>query len=472
MIQRFPFSATYWTGHQPEAVAVHAGKQFRFDLDAISGLHLGEPSAHLVDLLRIASSIYVVDRLVKRRMPSGAKRSSRAIGLNISVLDPSFWSGPEIRDALTEAVDFVSGDFWDVEFTQDIAPFERARRLLPDCYEGESPLICLYSGGLDSAAGLAARINENPDRPVIPVTVWHQPRQRHLLRKQYALMKNRFPTLIDPLIVKIAMSWTTGLEKKQQEQSQRGRSFLFLAVGAIAAIMQGQKSVELFESGIGAINLPLMSGMVGSKATRSSHPEFLRLMSRLVSLVADREFEFTLPFFGNTKGEVTRRLSDLDLQELAILTASCVGFPLRQSKAKQCGICPACIFRRQALHVGGIREPDFAYLYDFLAPPFVFEPVPNDRLDYLKAFLMQVAQLNNLDFGGRLPQAFERHVFSTRVLQHGESQKGLINLLARYRDEWMALAAYARRYGHGWARWITPQELHGRQNQGVTYASA
>ena len=32
--------------------------------------------------------------------------------------------------------------------------------------------------------------------------------------------------------------------------------------------------------------------------------------------------------------------------------------------------------------------------------------------------------------------------------------------------------AYARRYGHGWARWLTPQELHGRQNQGVTYASA
>jgi hypothetical protein len=146
--------------------------------------------------------------------------------------------------------------------------------------------------------------------------------------------------------------------------------------------MQGQRSVELFESGIGAINLPLMAGMVGSKATRSSHPEFLRLMSRLVSLVADTEIEFSLPFFSKTKGEVTKKLAELGLQELAVLTASCVGFPLRNSKAKQCGVCPACVFRRQAMQVAGIPEPVQSYEHDFFDPPFLSEPVSIERLSF------------------------------------------------------------------------------------------
>jgi 7-cyano-7-deazaguanine synthase in queuosine biosynthesis len=471
MIQRFPFSASYWTGHQDRVVELRAGKQFRFDLDAMSRFSLGEPPSRLVDLLRIASSIYVVDRLVKRHTQNGPNHPSRALGLRVSVLDQAFWNRPEVRDALGEAVDFVSGDFWDIDFAQDSSSFSRIQRLLPNPSEGETPLLCLYSGGLDSAAGLVSRIAENPDRSVIPVTVWHQPRQRHLLKQQYDILRGRFQTQIDPLIVKVAMGWTTGLEKKQQEQSQRGRSFLFLAIGAIAAIMQGQHSVELFESGIGAINLPLMAGMVSSKATRSSHPEFLRLMSRLVSLVADTEIEFSLPFFSNTKGEVTKKLAELGLQDLAVLTASCVGYPLRHSKAKQCGVCPACLFRRQAMHVAGIPEPDHSYKHDLFAPPFLFEPVSLERLNYLKAFLMQVAQLNNVEHGEQLPRAFERHVVGTGILQRGQSQKGLIDLLVRYRDEWMTIATHARRYGHGWARWLAPQQSQGRE-QGVTYASA
>jgi hypothetical protein len=292
-----------------------------------------------------------------------------------------------------------------------------------------------------------------------------------MVRRQYGVFHDRLHSQITPLIVKVAMIWSSDIDRKQEERSQRCRSFLFAALGAITAIRHGQKSIEMFESGVGAINLPLMAGMVGSKATRSSHPEFLRLMSRLASLVAENETEFRLPFFEQTKGQVVKKLADLNLQELANMTASCVGFPLRHSQAKQCGVCPACLFRRQAMQVAGIVEPDHSYKYDIFDLS-QSESIPADQFKYVKAFLMQVAQLDGVETGETLPRAFERHVLSTNILQRGQSQKGVIELLARYRDEWVAIASNARRNGNAWAKWLSPQQPQERQEQGVTYASA
>ena len=119
----------------------------------------------------------------------------------------------------------------------------------------------------------------------------------------------------------------------------------------------------------------------------------------------------------------------------------------------------------------GIIEPDHSYKYDIFDPP-QDTPLLVDRLKYLKAFLMQVAQLNDVEMNDRLPRAFERHILSTGILQRGQSQKGVINLLARYRDEWTAIAVHAGKNGHAWAKWLAPQQPQVRQEQGVTYASA
>jgi hypothetical protein len=120
--------------------------------------------------------------------------------------------------------------------------------------------------------------------------------------------------------------------------------------------------------------------------------------------------------------------------------------------------------------VAGISEPNGSYLYDIFGPPSELESIPTNRLKYLKAFLMQVAQLTNVELNDRLPRAFERHVLSTGILQRGQPQKGLIDLLARYREEWTVIASHARRNGHAWAKWLAPQP-QSRQEQ-VTYASA
>lgn len=470
--QRFPFALSYWTGDRAETTTLRAGEQFRFDLDAVNNFCLGGLPRRLVDLLRIASAVYVVDRLVKRRPKNGPKPAARTIGLKIGVLDDSLWNRSDVRDCLHDTLEFVTGDLWDIEFERDSQEYKWPTRFLPFSKTDGSPLVCLYSSGLDSGAGLVARMNENPSRPVIPVTVWHQPRQQHLVKLQYAFLREHyrnkgFSTQIEPLIVKVAMMWPSVAEKKQQESSQRGRSFLFTALGAITAIMHDQRTIEMFESGVGAINLPLMAGMVGSKATRSSHPEFLRLMSNLASLVADSEVEFTLPFADKTKGEVVKTLATDDLQEFAAMTASCIRYPIRHKRYKQCGLCPACIFRRAALQVAGIREPENAYKYDFLGPAELINQLPEKRLVYLKAFLLQIAHLREIERNDRLPQAFERHVVP-HIVPKDQSQKGVIQLLVRYRDEWTEIALSARESGHTWARLLAPNRT---ATQGVTYAS-
>jgi hypothetical protein len=265
------------------------------------------------------------------------------------------------------------------------------------------------------------------------------------------------------------MMWNSLLDRDLEESTQRCRCFLFASLGAIAAIRHGQRVVEIFESGIGAINLPLMAGMVGAMTTKSAHPKFLRLMSRFASLVADGEVEFRLPFFDETKGEVVRRLAEAGLEELAHQTASCVHYPLRHSRQKQCGVCPACVFRRQAIAVAGIAEPEGTYRYDFLGSPDGVGRIPSKRLLHLKASLMQVASMTDVREKLPLPRSVARHLLSTEVLPDGRPREAVVALLARYRDEWMNLASNGNRKGFAWARLLAAPR---HQEQGVIHASA
>jgi 7-cyano-7-deazaguanine synthase in queuosine biosynthesis len=446
-----------------------AGKDFQLGFEALRKYFGGDLPPRLLDLLRVAMAVYVVDRLVRRQ--SGPCRSwRRNLRVRVEMLDPGFWTDPEVLDALQETVGFVSGDGWDFQFIKSSVRYEWTRPLPTDTFANESPLNCLYSGGLDSAPGLGLRLSECPDRLVLPVTVKHQPRQNDLIKTQFKKLRNRFGARIEPLVVKAELIRSDGSRWSKEESSQRGRSFLFVAVGAVATAMAGVASVEVFESGIGAINVPLMAGMTGSKATRGCHPEFLRLMSRLASLVAGREVIFRLPFLDRTKGEMVRELNDCGLSDLARGTVSCAHYPVGYHRYKQCGVCSACLFRRQAMLVAGIDEPTGSYSFDLFGPPDRVNSIPSDKIDDLKAFLRQVAEWAEIDTSGRLPGPVERHLRRTRILKPGESSAPIAELLARNRDEWLKIAAEGRRKDYRWAMLLAPARTP--FGQGVSHAPA
>lgn len=467
--QRFFYRIWYKAAPASQPIELSAEKNFRLDFKALEAYFLGDLTPHCVDLLRVAMAVYLVDRKVRRNKHK-SPAWSRDMKVRVEVLDPSFWNSPEVLDTLRETVEFVSGDFWEFEFTKGTNPYEASAPLLTKAFASEAPLICLYSGGLDSAAGLAESVRESPSRPHIPVTVKHQPKQHKLIGDQFKTLRERAGAKIEPILIKAAMVRSDGSRWSKEEPSQRSRSFLFAAAGAVAADLSGVSNVEVFESGVGAINVPLMAGMVGSKATRGSHPEFLRLMSRLASLVSKRKVTFRLPFIDRTKGEMVRCLNQSGFADMAIATVSCVSYPLGPKPYTHCGVCPSCIFRRQAMLVGGILEPNGAYAFDLFGLPEKVNQIPQDKLNYLKAFFMQIASWTEIDMTDMLPNHVIRYLRHTNVLPPGESPEPVIELLSRYRDEWLEIAAECQEKGYAWAKMMSLEVSKARQ--GVSHATS
>lgn len=445
------FSFTFRTARDSHPTVLAAGKHFRFDIERYSKYFLNPMPSQLIDMLRIATAIYVTDRLVRRKREG--RYWSRTLGVDISVLNPEFWSTAKVRHALIDAIQFLSDDTWEFAFHRDerCPKCDVQRELWPVAADAR---VCLYSGGLDSAAGLAVWVATDSSRPVIPVTVWHQPIQRKLIHEQFKLLRTQLQVEIEPIILKLALIGSPEIKQFREERSQRCRAFLFMAAGAAAAAMAGDSTVEIYESGIGAINLPLMSGMAGSKTTRSVHPRFLKRMSDFVSLVCDKPMAFELPFVAQTKGQIVSELVRRGLSELAHLSVSCVHHPLRDAKHKQCGICPACIFRRQAMMVAGIQESANTYKYDVFCSSRSANRIGRKQWKYFRAFLAQVDQLDDVEPGEPLPECFLRYLIGTGILSCDESTEPIARLLGTYRDEWRRIEVQAAARGFSWTELV------------------
>jgi len=404
----------------------------------------------LVDLLRVAMSVYVIDRRNKRKAPDVPDGWSRSFRVRLEVLDPEFWQATASH-TLTRCVEFVTGDRWDFEFVQDEAgqrPFDVARSLFP-LADGDGPeTVTLYSGGLDSAAGLARQLMERPKRRLLPVTVTHQSQQAGNVQAQLSVIRRRLGGPLSHLMVPAEMVQPA---RSEEEKSQRSRAFLFACVGGAIATLNGSAEVEVYESGVGAVNLPLYDWMVGSRATKSSHPHFLRLASRIVSLAAGRDIAFRLPFLDQTKAQVVRYMAgDGDLEDLARFTTSCVHYPLREKQHKQCGYCPACVFRRQAMAVAGIAERADTYKYDLFDAGQLRE-MEEKRMRFLVAFLLQAERLTQLDRAGAPTDFLHHHLRETEVVRQWEPVVPYVELYRSYRDEWLGLAARCVPLGFPWA---------------------
>ena len=405
--------------------------------------------SRLVDLLRVAMSVYVIDRLTRRGAPDVPDGWSRSFRVRLEVLDPDFWQ-TVASPTLTRCVEFVSGDRWDFEFVRgkmEPRPCDIAPSLFQLEHENGPEAVALCSGGLDSVAGLVRRRIECPGRRFLPVTVTHQSQQPGNVEAQLNAIRRRFGGPLPHLMVPAEMVQPA---RGEEEKSQRSRAFLFACVGGAVAAQNGSPEVEVYESGVGAVNLPLNDWMVGSRATKSSHPHFLRLASRLVSLAAGREIAFHLPFLNQTKAQVVRCMAgDPELEDLARFTTSCVHYPLRERLHKQCGWCPACVLRRQAMAVAGIVERTDTYKYDLFDAGQLRE-MDEKRLQPLVAFLLQAERLTIMDRTEQPPAFFAHHLRETEVIRVGEPMETYVKLFRSYRDEWLCLAARSARLGFPW----------------------
>lgn len=395
------------------------------------------------DLLDIAAAVYAIDRLVKRNYQSAVRGPVRVISVRARVADPSFWTTQ--AGLLREILAVLSGDQWAFQFEQgDVPQWQSSILKVQDT-------ICLYSGGLDSLAGLACRLAETSDS-ITSVTMLHVGRQRDRVRRHIDGLNSHFGKRVFPALVPMALINPPRLD--DQELSQRCRGFIFASLGIGAASALGAKRIEVYENGVGALNVPLMFGMsVGGRTTKGCHPRFRLLISQLGSAVLGRELVFALPHEFRTKAELVSALRTPNLQALAVKSFSCIHTSPRVSgEPKHCGVCPACIGRRQAFLASGVEDDPDGYRTDLFNPVDV-ERLDADELSFLKATLMQISLFSQTPNG--LPPQVEHFFRSSQVPVHDGFGWGKhAAMLQRYRGEWESLARMAAARGVGWSNWL------------------
>jgi len=326
----------------------------RLDVDGYCQQLLSLPSTNVRELITIASGIYAIDRLSKKRM--GLKGGVRQLHVSFGVHNLHFWASNAVREALLEVISFLTDDDWQINFESQ-SNLNKIQH--QDYLNFARPLvgrIALYSGGLDSAAGLAHQLFIQGLRDYLVITVGHYSALRSHVKRQLADLENIGSLAGYRDISLLHSTLTTSLKDskdvrmRDRENSQRSRGLLFCAAGVGAAEVSGLNTVEVFENGVGAINLPVMTGMLGrGLATRGANPSFLTKMSTLASLVLERRIEFVLPFDNFTKGEMLGSIGAIPgIGQWLQKSHSCIHTSLRERQVNHCGECPACIERRQA----------------------------------------------------------------------------------------------------------------------------
>ena len=332
--------------------------------------YFGPPEGLAADLLVVAGSCYVIDRLVPRA--AFADRWTRELAVNLPVADPGRWS--DIGLELAETLTFLTGDRWHVSFHQRHTPIYqhrhrrlRRKRVLP------AASVCLFSGGLDSLIGAVDLLSETQG----PVTlVGHydlgsnakavQTKLADELASWFPRRCNLVQARVGPVPVGSASGGGRQLRASEtKENTLRSRSLVFLALGLYVAQQHSRKTtVPLLmpENGFIALNPPLTDSRLGSCSTRTAHPLFLERLQQIAGQLGI-ENPIVNPLASKTKGDALACSRNLDLvRQLASDTVSCAHPTRRQGwirrSATHCGYCVPCIYRRAALHHIGMDQGD------------------------------------------------------------------------------------------------------------------
>ena len=324
-------------------------------------------SPRSVDLISIATGVYAIDRVILRKVDRLNECGVRTLRIDFEVWDIAFWSQIVVIELLTDLLWNLTGDTWLLSFSKRAHPHQTtANQRLLELGEPHPTRIALYSGGLDSAAGLANRMID-ADQTFMLLTVGHQSTIRCNSNHQVEFLRGivKAPPLHHASFL-VKFDGGVAGHMKSQEKSQRSRGLLFYATAAILADACGVEEVEVFENGVGAINLPLSEGgLVDGLSTRGAHPSVLNKVSHLTSLALDRPMRFSLPFLNSTKAEMLAPLRERRfMKEWLNQSRSCIHSSLRVSGKRHCGECAACIERRQSFHAAGIIDDSRDYLID------------------------------------------------------------------------------------------------------------
>lgn len=319
------------------------------------------PSQQGLDLLVLACAAYAADNSVNRYKNSD-DGWTRQFHLFVPVSDPVLWQ-PQ-QELISKILNFLTGDLWEISFRQSSTTITVSNKALKPT-EYLSDTVCLFSGGMDSFIG-AMKLLQEGKRPLL---VGHAKSSdvSDFRNRASAELINKYRSL-DPRLVKAFVRvWKPQLNDKaiEGENTERGRSFLFLALGAVCASAlpvpeEGiRKKLFIPENGFITLNLPLTPLRMGAYSTRTTHPYYLKLMQRLFDAVK-LDLEIINPFEFKTKGEMLLESADPAFVA-SVDTMSCSRPATRNARIegpgkRHCGRCVPCIIRRAALKKANLPD--------------------------------------------------------------------------------------------------------------------
>lgn len=340
----------------------------RLRIERLTRQMVAELPARVFDLLEIATLVYAVDSSVSRggtALSQMGKKWHRRFVIDMPIRDLDFWTQSEVQDALESLLFFLSGDRFEFRFVAKSDDEAEASRFFKFSSElAWSPdRVLMFSGGLDSFAGALEEIVRRENKVAL---VSHfsatkiAPIQANL---QKAIAKKFGDSVSRHFPVSINMVGSTVVEG-----THRSRSFLFSVLGAVFANAFGRDRVSFYENGIVSLNLPPVGNVLSTRATRTTHPQTLTLMTALLSLVFDGGMRINNPFFWHTKTEVLKVVADLSMVEQIAHTRSCADVHNQTKQHVHCGRCSQCIDRRFAVLATGLdaHDPKEAYRVDLL----------------------------------------------------------------------------------------------------------
>jgi 7-cyano-7-deazaguanine synthase in queuosine biosynthesis len=307
----------------------------------------GSPTTLEQDLLLLSSAIFASDLAIKR---GDREHVTRNIELTIPVVNLAVFNN--ISKKLSYALHVLSHDAWIFNFVQR----EGQPEGVINWGEQKTGKVLLFSGGLDSFSA-AIKYADAGDKIQLVSHITANPIVSGTQKSLYQYLVEQYPDQFGRISFRIS-----GKDCSSQgfpfpvdrEESQRTRSFMFLSLAGLVARRLGYRDIVLIaENGPMAVHLPLSAGRISAFSTHTAHPEFISLMSEILSTALNYGIRIDNPFLYMTKAEVARLVLPRHLNVIKN-TVSCWKASRVLHDYRHCGICIPCLIRRLALESNSV----------------------------------------------------------------------------------------------------------------------
>lgn len=384
-------------------------RNVHLSVENISRKLVRNPPPVLLDLLEIASYVYSADQAFVRggvTLQRDGKNWRRSFRFQIPVRCLDIWKAPAVKVTLEEILNFVSDDFFEFEFRsltrqqplKEYFDFDQGKPWF------EATEVMLFSGGLDSLAGLCESIFDRTGKIIL---VSHRPApqtdavQRHLVEDFTRITGSSRRILHIPV-------WVNKSEYLTRDTHQRTRSFLYASLAIALAQMHDLDRIYFYENGITSANLAISPAVIGSRASRTTHPSTLVGYARLFSELFERAIQVDNPFFWKTKADIVKLIKDKGLQRLIRNAVSCSHVRSADPIYSHCGVCSQCVGRRLAIFYNALESDDPGEMYKINLPlGAISKPDDRSMVESIVKTGRELDRLNIMEFYSGYPQAME-----------------------------------------------------------------